>query len=184
MIDYIPLDATYQDVLEQICGGSLEKITLVGGIGKAANYQTARVVFNFELGASTTANHARDHGMKINGSAVRVWQVANQTYQKNKKLDMDVFENCYTRILLFDNITHDQTAMIPGKLAWAAKNIVEISCATDGMPMVEFTDVATASKALDQFMGDPDFGAVHFDFEDDPCAEPYPPVQPGADSHL
>lgn len=176
MIDYIPLTASYEDVLEQIYGGSIEKITLVGPLGNTVNYRTARVVFNFELGAATTADYAREHGMIVKGCPVRVWHVPNQTYPKNKKLEKDVFENGYTRVLLFDNITDDQLALIPGKLAWAENNIVDIGRAADGMPMVEFTDVAVASKALELFMNDPEFGAVRFDFEDDPCAAPYPAV--------
>jgi len=174
MIDYIPLSATYKDVLRPIHGGSIEKITLVGPIGKSTNYKTARVVFNYELGASTTANYARDHGMKVNGSLVRVWQVTNQTYPKNKQLDKDVFENAFTRILLFAGMTDEQFELIAPKLALLTANIVEIGRALDGLPMVEFTDVATASKVLEQIVHDPDFDGVQFDFEDDQCAEPYP----------
>ena len=174
MIDYIPINATYKDVLQPIHGGSIEQITLVGPISKNANYKTARVVFNYELGASTTANYARDHGMKIHGSSVRVWQVTNQTYPKNKQLDKDVFENAFTRILLFAGMTDEQFELIAPKLALLTANIVEIGRAPDGLPMVEFTDVTTASKVLGQIVHDPDFDGVQFDFEEDPCAEPYP----------
>ena len=56
MIDFIPIGSTYKDVLSQVCGGSLEQIQLFEPVGNVTNFMTARVVFNYELGASTTAD--------------------------------------------------------------------------------------------------------------------------------
>ena len=173
MIDYIPIGATYKDLLSGISGGSLEQIELFNPIGSATDYMTARLVFNYELSASTTANHARDHGMKIKGQPVRVWQVLTQTWPKNKQLDEDVFVNCYTRILLITKVDAEQLAAIPKKLAFLRTSIVEFGRSYDEMPLVEFTNVAAAVKALSVLMNDPELGSAEFDFEEDPCAEPY-----------
>lgn len=173
MIDHIPRLASISDVLEQIRGGELEKIQLVQSIGCKDGSQTARVVFNYELGAITTANFARYHGMRILGRRVRVWQVMTQTYPKNAQLDYDVFEQCMTRLLLIDNVNAEVKARLPEKLA--NYNVVEISNSPkDGMPMVEFTSVAQASAACREFMRDPDFQGARFDFDEDYCGEPYP----------
>lgn len=176
MIDYIPIGATYKDVLNEISGGSLEQIELFDPIGSATDYVTARIVFNYELSASTTANHARDHGMKIKGQPVRVWQVLTQTWPKNKQLDEDVFVNCYTRILLIAKVDPEHLATIPEKLAFLGTSIVEFGLSYDGMPLVEFTNVAAAVKALNVLVNDPELGRAEFDFEEDPCAEPYPAI--------
>ena len=174
MIDYIPIGTTYKDVLEKISGGSLESIQLFDPIGGATEYMTARVVFDYELSASTTANHARDHGMKINGQSVRVWQVLTQTWPKNKDLEDDVFVKCYSRILLISKVSDEQLAPIPAKLAFLGNSIIEIGRSYDGLPLIEFTSVAAAVKALHKLLIDPELGSAEFDFEEDPCSEPYP----------
>ena len=176
MIDYIPVGTTYKDVLNEISGGSLEQIELVDPIGSATNYMIARVIFNYELSASTTANHARDDGMKIKGQPVRVWQVLTQTWPKNKQLDEDVFVNCYTRILLITQVDAEQLATIPEKLGFLRSSIVEFGLSYDNMPLVEFTSIAAAVKALNVLVNDPELGGAEFDFEEDPCAEPYPAI--------
>lgn len=174
MIDFIPNGSTVKDVLAEISGGSLEKIELLPAIGNVTNFMTARVVFNYELGASTTANHARDHGAKIKGQPVRVWQVLTQTYPKNRQLDENVFVNCYTRVLLITNVTNQQLTTIQGKLAHLRNSIIEYGRTHDDLPMIEFTSVAAAVEALRLLMNDPDLSGAEFDFEDDPCSEPYP----------
>ena len=174
MIDYIPADATYNDVLDEICSGSLEKIEMVPSIGDALNYQTARVVFNFELGASTTANFARDHGMKIKGQKVRVWQVLTQTYPKNFQLEREVFENGFTRVLIINNASQEALSTLPTKLERFKSSIVAFSETFDRYPMIEFTSVVFAIKAMQVLMSDHNFHDAEFDFDEDPCGEPYP----------
>ena len=182
MIDYIPLGTTYSDVLDNIYGGAIEKIELFEPIGTATNYMTARLVFHYELAASMTATYARDHQMMIRGKPVRVWQVITQTYPKNRRLEVDVFENMYTRLLLAnlknasspEEVKNEMRAMLPVKLEHLKSSIVEISKTGDGFDLIEFTSVAAATSAMEQLRRDPDFGGIEMDFEDDPCAEPYP----------
>lgn len=174
MIDAIPNEATYSDVLNEICAGSLERISLVPSVGKADRYKTARVVFNFELGASLTANYARDHGMKIKGEPVRVWQVITQTYPKNTQLDMDVFDNGFTRVLLINKASKTALDSIPTKLARFNDQIVTSGETFDKYPMIEFTSVAAAVEAMRILISDTKFASAEFDFDEDPCGEPYP----------
>jgi hypothetical protein len=173
MVDYIPENATYADVLNEIYAGSLEKIELVPAIGKATNYKTARVVFNHELGASTTANYARDHGMKIKGQHVRVWQVLTQTYPKNNEVE-DQFDSGFTRVLVINKATEEALSTLPTKLDGFKRSIVELGETFDLFPSIEFTSIATAVAAMMVLMADPDFQGAQFDFDDDPCGEPYP----------
>ena len=174
MIDYIPADATYLDVVTEIHAGSLEKVELVPAIGKTNNYQTARVVFNFELGASTTANYARDHGLKIKGHPVRVWQVLTQTYPKSQEVEEFVFQDGFTRILLINNASPEALSCLTKKLECFKASIIEISRTFDGYDYIEFTSVATAVKAMKLLMHDSRFLGAEFDFDEDPCGEPYP----------
>lgn len=173
MIDYIPADATYSDVLGEICAGALEKIELVPAIGGKNNYKTARVVFNFELGASTTANFARDHGMKIKGQTVRVWQVLTQTYPKNNANERNVHMHGFTRVLIINNANEAALSMLPIKLDRFKTSIVKLSETYDRFPMVEFTSVAAAVQAMRVLMSDYNFQGAEFDFDEDPCGEPY-----------
>ena len=182
MIDYVPLGTTLQHVLDNIYGGAIEKIELFGPIGKVTNFMTARIVFHYELAASMTASYAREHQMKIKGKSVRVWQVITQTYPKNRQLERDVFENMYTRLLLVNLKTATieeeakdyRRALLPIKLDWLQSSIIEISKTADGFDLIEFTSVAAATQAMEQLRRDEDFGSIEMDFEDDPCAEPYP----------
>ncbi|RMZ86316.1 hypothetical protein DV736_g6457, partial [Chaetothyriales sp. CBS 134916] len=182
MIDYIPLGATYPDILANIHGGAIEKIQLVGPIGSTATYMTARIVFNYELAASLTASHARDHGMRVLGKPVRVWQVITQTYPKTAHLEHDVFENMYTRLLLVNlknaNVGVEarelMRGLLPAKLAWLQDELMGMGKTLDGYDLIEFTSVQAATKAMEQLRRDEDFGGIELDFEDDPCAEPYP----------
>lgn len=174
MIDDIPSDATKQDVLEQIHGGSLEKIELVPAVGRESAFQTARLVFNFELGASSTASFARDHGIKIKGQRVRVWQVITPTYPKNERLDRDVFDNAFTRILIISNATEEALSSVSAKLNHLKSSVVDSRLTHDEFPMMEFSSVAAATEALDILQNDPAFAGAMFDFDDDYCGEPYP----------
>ena len=156
MIDNIPIGTDCKQVLDKISGGSIEHFELFGPIGVVTDYMTARVVFNYERSATTFAIHARDKGIKINGKNVRVWQVLTQTWPKNKQLDEDVFVSYYTRVLLVTNVDNEQLASIPDKLDGLRKSIVYIGMTDDYLPMIEFTSVAAAVKALHQLVSDPD----------------------------
>ncbi|RMZ82884.1 hypothetical protein DV737_g1873, partial [Chaetothyriales sp. CBS 132003] len=180
MIDYIPLGATCSDILANIHGGAIEKMQLVGPIGTAAIYMTARIVFNYELSASTTASHARSHGMRVLGKPVRVWQVITQTYPKTAQLESDVFENMYTRLLLVNlknanigvEVREQMLGLLPAKLAWLQDELIGMGKTLDGYDLIEFMSVQAATKAMEQLRRDEDFGGIELDFEDDPCAEP------------
>ena len=174
MIDYIPTEATYKDVLDQIYGGSLEQIQLVGPLGNTTNFMTARVVFNYEQSASIFHNHAQDHPVEVKGQPVRVWQLLQQTYPKNKQLDEDVFDSCYTRILVIKGASPQQMKAMPEKLGHLEKAVVEYGMTYDHLPQIEFTSVAAASQALSILMSDRDFGSAEFDFDQDPCDAPVP----------
>jgi hypothetical protein len=176
MIDFIPLGTKVKDVLSEILvpSGSLEQIELFPPIGDATNFMTARVVFNYEISASTFASNARQSGMKIMGQDVRVYQLLTQTWPKNLDLEEAVFERGFTRLLVLNNPSNEQIASVPKKLEWLDKWIVQYGKTHDGLPVIEFTSVAMASKALSQLLEDPDLGGIEFDFEADPCAESEP----------
>ena len=53
---------------------------------------------------------------------------------------------------------------------------MEFELSYDGMPLIEFTSVSAAVKALNLLVNDPELGSAEFDFEEDPCAEPYPAI--------
>ncbi|RMD44301.1 hypothetical protein DV735_g797, partial [Chaetothyriales sp. CBS 134920] len=182
MIDYIPIGATYPDILAKVRGGAIEKIQLIGPIGSAIDYMTARIVFHSEESASKMASHARDHGMKILDKPVRVWQVITQTYPKTAELAWDVFENMYTRLLLVNiknanvgvEVRAKMRELLPAKLDWLQDELVGMGKTADGYDLIEFTSVQAATMAMEQLRRDKDFGGIELDFEDDPCAEQYP----------
>ena len=177
MIDYIPVDASYTEVLWQICGGSLEKIELIPPIGNTTDYQTARVVFNHEVSAITTVNYAKTHGIIIKDKRVRVWQVMTQTWPKTAELYDLVHRQRFTRFMAFKECDEIQLETIPGKLEWLWNNVVVLGWTEDKLPVIEFTSVAAAVKALNQLVKDLDLGSVKFDFIEDPCDRPYPGME-------
>lgn len=195
MIDFIPFGTPYCDVLAQIRGGTLESIQLYGPIGDATDFVTARIVYTDEIGATTLyqvsasplpttfkANafpkHGQDPGIKINGKPVRVWQILEPTYPKNKKLEEAIYINRHTRILIINAPTDNIDALLKRKLRRQieAGFVLDIGRTYDGVPIVEFTSIEEATKALDMFLEDRDFSGSDFDFDDDYCAAKYPPI--------
>lgn len=80
MVDYIPLNATYQDVLQHVRTGALESIQLLPPLRGSTDFLTARVVFIYETSATAMAMQYQKridqrHPIKIQGCAVRFWQV-------------------------------------------------------------------------------------------------------------
>ena len=118
----------------------------------------------------------QDPGIRINGQQVRVWQVLEATYPKNRELEEAIYVNGHTRILIVeaphDNI--DEVLKRKLKKQIEAGLVLDIGRSHDGMPVVEFTSIEEATKALRRFLEDPVFGGSNFDFEDDYCAAKYP----------
>jgi hypothetical protein len=80
MIDYIPRNATYEDVLEHVRTGALESIQLFPPLRGCTNFFTARVVFTYETPAVSMFVQFQKRislgdPIKIKGCAVRFWQV-------------------------------------------------------------------------------------------------------------
>jgi len=92
------------------------------------------------------------------------------------ELEEAIYNEGYTRILLvnaphLDNVDE----LLKKKLRDQAEAgfILDIGMSFEGVPMVEFTSIEEAHKALKVLIGDPDFGGTCFDFEDDYCAARY-----------
>lgn len=77
----------------------------------------------------------------------------------------------HTRILVIhapiDNINHLLKQKLRGQIE--AGVVLDIGRTHDGVPMVEFTSIEQATKALEAFIDDKDFAGADFDFEDDYC---------------
>lgn len=118
----------------------------------------------------------QDPGVKINGQQVRVWQVLEATYPKNKELEEAIYVNGHTRILIVDAPHDNIDKVIKQKLKKQieAGLVLDVGRSHDGMPVVEFTSIEEATKALSRFLEDPVFGGSDFDFENDYCAMEYP----------
>jgi len=196
MIDFIPFGTPYCDVLAQIRGGTLESVQLYGPIGDATDFVTARVVYTDEAGASKlymvsvsyflyalrtdmVLQRGQDPGIKINGKPVRVWQVIEPTYPKNRELEEAIYVNGHTRILIINAPVDDIEVLLKRKLRRQieAGLVLDIGQSHDGVPIVEFTSIEEATKALYMFLEDRDFSGSDFDFDDDYCAGRYPDVE-------
>ncbi|KAK5943647.1 hypothetical protein PMZ80_004655 [Knufia obscura] len=179
MIDFIPFGTPYCDALAQIRGGSLESIQMYGPIGDATDFVTARVIYTDEIGANTLYRRGQDPGIKINGKPVRVWQVLEPTYPKNKELEEAIYMNGHTRILIINAPIDDVDGLLKRKLRRQieAGLVLNIGRSYDGVPIVEFTSIEEATKALQMFLEDRDFSGSDFDFDDDYCAAKYPPLE-------
>lgn len=80
MIDYIPTDATYEDVLAHLRTGALELIQIFPPLPGSTDYLTARVVFAYELPAVSMMMQfekrlREGNPIRIKGGHVRFWQV-------------------------------------------------------------------------------------------------------------
>ena len=171
MIDFLPLDTKVQDVLEQIHTSALESIQVFPPIGNATDFNTARIVFHYELPARDLYLHAQHYGIEIKGRTARVWQVLQPTYPKNRQLDEDVFIHCYTRTLLIDKVAEQAFSLIQHKLRKQINMgfVVRIGETEDGIPLVEFTSVREATKAMRHLSLEKEFVGAVFDFENDYC---------------
>lgn len=175
MIDFIPQGTEYAEILKNVRGGAIESVQLFDPIGSSTDFMTARIVFNYELGARSVYMHGQKTGLRIKGQKVRVWQVLEPTYPRNANLENEIFEEGYTRLLLIENATDTALAMLPTKLAYQFKAgfVINVTRSYDNLPMVEFTSVAECSRALHILINDADFGGSRFDFEEDPCCDAY-----------
>ena len=172
IIDFLPLDATMKDVLALIRGGALESIQLFPPIGVVTDFQTARVVFHYELPAYDMYIYWHKYGLTVRDQPIRVLQLG-YTYPKSRRLDEDVFIRCYTRILLIDNIDDRVVQRLPAYLDRQIKMgfVIEIGEADDGVTIIEFTSVVEAVKAMRAMQTEEMFHGAVFDFEDDYCQE-------------
>lgn len=173
MIDFLPLNTTIKDVLGLIRGGTLESIQLFPPIGNSTDFKTARVVFNYEIPAMELQLYWMKNGMKVHGQSIRVLVVNEATYPKTRELEKYVFERHYTRLLLIDNVKESIISLLPEVLHRQIERglVVEIGQAYDGIPLVEFTSVLEAVKALNYLESEEAFRDAIFDFEDDYCQE-------------
>lgn len=125
---------------------------------------------------TSSKQHGQDPGIKLGGCALRVWQVLEPTYPKNLELEKAIYDESYTRILLI-NAPHlfGVDALLKQKLSRQIKAgfVLEVGTSFEGLPMVEFTSIEEATKALSILMRDAEFGGACFDFEDDYCAARY-----------
>lgn len=87
--------------------------------------------------------------------------------------------NGHTRILIINAPIDDVDGLLKRKLRRQieAGLVLNIGRSYDGVPIVEFTSIEEATKALQMFLEDRDFSGSDFDFDDDYCAAKYPPLE-------
>lgn len=82
----------------------------------------------------------------------------------------------HTRVLVIhaplDNINELLKQKLRGQIE--AGLVLDIGRTHDGVPMVEFTSIEQATKALKAFLDDRDFAGADFDFDDDYCNSRFP----------
>lgn len=126
--------------------------------------------------ANLSAQRGQDPGIKISGKRVRVWQILEATYPKNRELEEAVYKHLHTRILVIhapiDNIKDVLKEKLRAQIG--AGLVLDIGFTHDGVTMVEFTSIEESTKALKAFMEDRDFAGADFDFEDDYCNSRFP----------
>jgi hypothetical protein len=98
------------------------------------------------------------------------------TYPANKQLEADIFLHGYTRILLLEHV--EDSGVLPKlheKLAPEIEegSVIKINRTEDGVPMIEFTNVAAAAGAMRRFQTDREFKGCVFDFDKDYCEDAY-----------
>ena len=111
----------------------------------------------------------------MSGKRVRVWQVIEPTYPKNKDLEKDIYERDHSRILVVESSMANIDEVLEDKLRYQVDQglVLNIGRTDDDLPMVEFTSIEEATKALQVLMSDPDLKDTGFDFDQDYCADGY-----------
>ncbi|KIW84562.1 hypothetical protein Z517_03812 [Fonsecaea pedrosoi CBS 271.37] len=183
MIDEIPVASTLPEVLSIVKGGSLESIQLFPPIGKVTTFMTARVVFNHEESAHNMIKHQEavpgeatdSKWFKIKGVAVRCWMPTDPTYPRNDELERKIFgKAAASRIILISNIDEYTYNMIPYKIKPPyAQHVVEYSYTPDGCVSIEFTDVKSAIRIMDQLERDGEFWNGNLQYDVDYTCAPY-----------
>lgn len=114
-------------------------------------------------------------GVFMNNKRVRVWQVLEPTYPKNKQLEEDIYQNGHTRILIVNAPIDDVDEVLKRKLQCQAQQglILDIGRSYDDIPLVEFTSIEEATKALHVLLDDHELAGSDFDFDEDYCAAKY-----------
>lgn len=147
MMDYIPRKTCANEVLELVSGGAVESIELVGPIGKATDFMSARLVFVLEEGAMAMA---RSNDLSIDGIKVHCWLVREPTYPRSG--EMEEYINGImeaSRILMIDHLTIDQYTQIQGVVTGLGlgRQLIAISWELDSRAVLEFTSIKAAVKA-------------------------------------
>lgn len=174
MVYDIPKGTTVKEVLNVVKGGSLESVELVGPIGNATNFMTARLVFIHESGAMEMISHQGVKGLEINGTAVHAWLVQEPTYPRPSDMDDEIFgEDQASRILLIGGIDKSHYGLVKSRLE--VLNLTEwmVECAPSwgNYVAVEFTSVKYAIKAYQAFRRDSVFHEADLTYDDDYCCK-------------
>lgn len=174
MVYDIPKGTTVKEVLDMVKGSSLESVELVGPIGKATNFMTARLVFIHESGAMEMISHQDVKGLEINGTAVRAWLVQEPTYPRPSDMDDLIFgEDQASRILLIGGVDKSHYGLVKSRLE--VLNLTEwmVECAPSwgNHVAVEFTSVKHAIKAYQAFRRDSVFHEADLTYDDDYCCK-------------
>jgi hypothetical protein len=172
MIEVIPLSTSVKSILDQIRGGSLESLEVVGPIGKITNYMTARVVFNHESGAISMVNRHNKEPMQVNGTTLHVWLVPEPKYPLAADLEDEIFgPAAASRILLITDIDQDLFDLLPMKLEMfgLAGGVVEYGWTMNNLASIEFMNIKDAWKAFQALEKDAHLVAAgaRFDYDID-----------------
>ena len=174
MVYDIPVGTNVKEVLNIVKGGYLESIELVGPIGNATNFMTARLVFIHESGAMGMISHQGVKGLEINGTAVHAWLVQEPTYPRPSDMDDEIFgEEQASRILLVGGVDKSHYELVRSRLELLnlSQWVVECAPSWGHYVAVEFTSVKYAIKARHAFRNDFVFHEADLTYDDDYCCE-------------
>lgn len=187
-IDHIPRNAAIQDVLEEVCWGTLESIVLadVGnvkgpqGLLIPAPYKFARIVFFKERQADRFHPYGRNKPLTILGQEVRVYLQMEPTYPRLAEVDTAIYDEGMTRILSVFGLSDYGRERLPGFLQWHGLDLVALEMRTH-VPqedefdpftvktVVEFRSILHAYRAMNAMKDEGYPGADGFMVETDYC---------------
>ncbi|KEF51425.1 uncharacterized protein A1O9_12574 [Exophiala aquamarina CBS 119918] len=167
MIDHIPLGTCANEVLHIIRGGAVESIEMVGPIGKATDYMTARVVFILEDSAMAMA---KLQDLEINRVKLYCWLVREPTYPRSGDMEEFVTGGLdATRILWINNLKPAQYTQIQGVIMGLGlgRQLIGLDWGWESRAVLEFTSIKAAVKAAKCILKHPVYADATISFDED-----------------
>jgi hypothetical protein len=170
-IEGLPLDATMEQVLGQVCCGDVYSAQLLD-TKDITGYHTAIIIFLHQHQAENFARYAAKAGISVNDIRLKATLINTPTYPMPAKMEKAIWEDGHTRCVALGNFRPELMETLQFVMQrWIYNEYIE--CIEDGWEdgkiCVLFHSIKIAGAAYDLLNNHPSFHECQIRFAVDPC---------------